>query len=86
MKKIKTKNQKDQIIILEWKYFLIQFDKQLQKLNNKFNYQVIDLLSLSIGLIPKDANKFFDTLAVCLRMQKKKKKIKLFFPIKIVSK
>ena len=82
LKKLKSKNQKSSnyfrveifySIILEWKYFFIQFDKQLQELNSRFNDQVIDLLSLSTTLILKDANKFFDTIRCMFRSAKKKK-------------
>ena len=57
-------NQKGHIII-EYHFrvdifFFVTIEKQLQELNSKFNDQVIDLLTLSIALIPKDVYKIFD--------------------------
>ncbi|XLU30292.1 hypothetical protein S245_066358, partial [Arachis hypogaea] len=59
----RSRHQKDHIRVEHYfrvEIFLVTIDKQLQELNNRFNDQAMDLLSLSSTFIPKDAYKKFD--------------------------
>ena len=47
--------------------YLDTIDKQLQELNSKVNDQVMDLLSLSSTLIPKDDFKNLDLASICTK-------------------
>ncbi|XP_057745643.1 uncharacterized protein LOC130963557 [Arachis stenosperma] len=59
----RLRHQKDHITVEHYfrvEIFLVTIDKQLQELNNRFNDQAMDLLSLSSTLMPKDVFKNFD--------------------------
>ena len=69
----RSRHQKDQITVehhFRVEIFFVTIDKQLQKLNSRFNDQAMDLLSLSSALIPKDNYKNFDIDSICTLIDK----------------
>ncbi|XP_058734040.1 uncharacterized protein LOC131605734 [Vicia villosa] len=50
--------------------FFTTIDKQLQELNNRFNEQTIDLLTLSCALAPTDNYKAFNLDTICTLVEK----------------
>ncbi|XP_021746213.1 uncharacterized protein LOC110712102 [Chenopodium quinoa] len=50
--------------------FIAATDSQLHEINNRFNKQMVDLLSLSSTLDPKDTYKSFDVDKICLLVSK----------------
>jgi len=54
-----SRHQKDHVTSLEHHFrvniFLVTVDKRLQELNDRFNEQTMELLTISNALVPKDA-------------------------------
>ncbi|GAV86677.1 DUF4371 domain-containing protein, partial [Cephalotus follicularis] len=58
--------------------FVPTIDKQLQELNNRCNEQAMELLTLSLALIPKDAYTTYNIDNVCNLVEK-------YYPVDLIS-
>nr|KYP70421.1 hypothetical protein KK1_009638 [Cajanus cajan] len=69
----RSRHQKDHITVehyLRVEIFFVTIDKQLQELNCRFNDQAMELLTLSMTLVPKDAYKAFNIEDICTLVDK----------------
>ena len=81
VRKGRTRHQEDQVTIGHYyrvEVFYVTIDTQLQELNNRFNDQAIELLTLATLLEPKDGYKDFDIDRICILAEK-------YYPIDFTS-